>query len=165
MGYMGNLVCPKCQEPHAVSQQLEDHGRETEGWHCEKCGTPFFEKKEEKISKGAALEAMLSDEVVVDKAPTDPDAPEFSEIQEKIKKGEIKVEFAPELHVGDLGEYVDRVLDALGFGTAWVSDMSCVSDFPLDSDDLEKASQELGVEVGFSDYIYQVAQRLKDSES
>jgi len=48
---MGNLVCPKCEEPHAVSQQLNDHGREPSNWRCEECKTLFFPK--EKKIKGS----------------------------------------------------------------------------------------------------------------
>lgn len=34
----GNLVCPKCEKPHAVSQQLKDHDI-PENFKCEACST------------------------------------------------------------------------------------------------------------------------------
>jgi len=73
-------------------------------------------------------------------------APDFKEIQAKIKSGEMKIEQAAEHHVKDLEPQIDILMESFGIKNAWVSDESMVSDFALDEDD----------------YLYQVAQRLKD---
>lgn len=118
----------------------------------------------DKITKEEALEALLDPEAVVDKAPEGKGAPEFSELQEKIRSGEVKIEMAPSHHIEDLAGEVQQVLDALGFSHAWVSDMSVVADFPVGEAELEIAYEELGVPISVNDYIYQVAQRVRDSQ-
>lgn len=105
-----------------------------------------------KITDEEIKEAMLSDESSL------PD-----DIKEKLKSGELKLERAPHLHVDDLEQEVDEVLDALGFSAAFVSDMSRVNDFPLDDEEIAEAEKTLGVHIGPDEYLYQVAQRLKDS--
>ena len=87
---------------------------------------------------------------------------DMGELQRKIRSGEVKVKFAPRLHVTDLEHWVDKVLSALGFSGAMVSDMSRVSDFSPEHHYIEEASDKLGFDINEREYIYQVAQRLKD---
>lgn len=112
-----------------------------------------------KISKEEIIEVLKNPEHVGAKDG----APDYSEVQKALADENTKIEFAPTLHIEDLEEEVDRVLEAMGFN-AWVTDMSRVDDFPLSDKEIEEVEVELGVEVNASDYIYQVAQRLKDKE-
>lgn len=116
-----------------------------------------------KITKEEIIEMFLSDDVVVDKHPDDPDAPTFEELQEKIRSGEVKVEIPPQLHVFDLEEYVDEVMATIGMEEAFVTDFSRIGDFGLTEEEALEAMEVLGIEMEPGDYIYQVAQRLKDS--
>jgi hypothetical protein len=51
---------------------------------------------------------------------------------------------------------------ALGHPEALVTDLSTIGDFGLDHDDRSAASAMLGVALSDADYIYEVAQRLRD---
>jgi hypothetical protein len=55
---------------------------------------------------------------------------------------------------------VQRVLDALGFPEALVTDESLVGDFTVTATSAKRASERLGVEVSESDYVVDVAERL-----
>ncbi len=62
--------------------------------------------------------------------------------------------------------YVDLVLYAFGFSpdeALWVSDESIVADFIADDEDLIDAIQRLGFEFEESDFVWEVAARLKKS--
>lgn len=64
--------------------------------------------------------------------------------------------------VDKLKSYVELVLNALDRPEALVTDLSTVSDVGLDEDERYAASAELGVTVSDDDYIYEIAQRLRD---
>jgi hypothetical protein len=51
---------------------------------------------------------------------------------------------------------------ALGHPEALVTDLSTIGDFGLDDDECSAASATLGVALSDADYIYEVAQRLRD---
>jgi hypothetical protein len=77
-----------------------------------------------------------------------------------------KIVFASGKRVSELDEYVRLVLQAIndicGAGVgAWVSDMSCIGDFPIEKD-IQKLRDILKMPVEVNDYIVDVAQRLKD---
>jgi hypothetical protein len=61
-------------------------------------------------------------------------------------------------------QHVDLVLYAFGFSpdeVLWVSDESIVADFISDDEDLFDAIQRLGFEFEESDYVWEVAAKLK----
>lgn len=58
--------------------------------------------------------------------------------------------------------YVDQVLKALKQPEALVTDLSMIGDFGLDDDERTAASARLGVAMTNTDYIYEVAQRVRD---
>lgn len=105
---------------------------------------------------------MLSEDVEGVCVDGDPDATPFTEIQEKIRSGEIKVEMGPTLHIDDLGEEVDKLFDLMGIESAFCTDMSMVRDYSLDVIEMKELRSKLDVEINESDYIYQVAQRMRD---
>jgi len=57
---------------------------------------------------------------------------------------------------------VELVLNALGHPEALVTDLSTVGDFGLDAEERFAASAKLGVALSDDDYIYEVAQRLRN---
>ena len=72
------------------------------------------------------------------------------------------IELASTVLVDALEPYVERVLKALSHPEAMVTDLSTISDFGLDNDELSTASTRLEVTLSDTDYIYEVAQRLRD---
>jgi hypothetical protein len=74
-----------------------------------------------------------------------------------------KIVFAPQDKIRDLRPWVQEVLKAIGYPTAWVSNESCIGDFGPDEEELAKIGEALGFPVKGRDYIVDVAQRLKDS--
>ena len=99
--------------------------------------------------------------------PSSPEAPDFSEIQEKIKKGEIQIDFAPDLEIErvEIGGWLDKALELLGHPEALVTDWSTVWDFSPGGDEDKEWYNELeekfGFEVKKSDHIWRLAERLK----
>lgn len=78
-------------------------------------------------------------------------------------KKKLKIKLASQERIESLEPYVDKVLDALGFEGALVTDLSIVGDFPFDTDDeLSDARAALGIEFGVKDRIYKVAEKLKE---
>lgn len=73
-----------------------------------------------------------------------------------------KIVFAPKDQVQDLRSFIRLVLEAIDFETAWVSDESRLDDFPLDEEDRVHAEEKLGVPVNLSDYVVEVAKRVRD---
>jgi hypothetical protein len=95
-------------------------------------------------------------------------SPEWSKIQARIRKGEVKVEFASKDAVTALQPFVDQILRALRVA-ALVTDESMFSDFrgaqPLGvgfDTWLERLSEELGVEIDSKSYIIDVARRMAE---
>lgn len=72
-----------------------------------------------------------------------------------------RFELASTVLVDTLESYVELVLNALDHPEALVTDLSTVGDFGLDDDERSAASSRLGV-LSDADYIYEVAQRLRD---
>lgn len=72
------------------------------------------------------------------------------------------IEFASTVLVETLESYVELVLDALKNPEAFVTDLSTIGDFGLDDDERSAASAMLEVTLSDTDYIYEVAQRLRD---
>lgn len=75
-----------------------------------------------------------------------------------------RIELASTVLVDTLESYVEVVLNALGHHEALVTDLSTIGDFGLDDDERSSASALLGVTLSDADYIYEVAQRLRDLE-
>jgi hypothetical protein len=73
-----------------------------------------------------------------------------------------RIELASAVLVDTLESYVELVLNALNHPEALVTDLSTIGDFGLDHDERCAASARLGVTVSDADYIYEVAQRLRD---
>jgi hypothetical protein len=73
-----------------------------------------------------------------------------------------RIELASTVLVDTLDSYVELVLNALGHPDALVTDLSRVGDFGLDADERFAASARLGVTLSDDDYIYEVAQLLRD---
>ena len=72
------------------------------------------------------------------------------------------IEVASTVLVDTLGSYVEAVLTALGHPEALVTDLSTIGDFGLDDDERTAASAMLEVALSDADYIYEVAQRLRN---
>jgi|GEM_PF-1237014 len=73
-----------------------------------------------------------------------------------------RIELAPTVLVDTLEPYVELVLNALDHPEALVTDLSTIGDFGLDVDERSAASVTLGEALSDADYIYEVAQRLRD---
>ncbi len=73
-----------------------------------------------------------------------------------------RVELAPTVLVDMLEPYVEQVLEALEHSEALVTDLSKVGDFSLEDEERAAASARLGVVMTDTDYIYEVAQRVRD---
>ena len=89
-------------------------------------------------------------------------------IQEIIPPG-TKVEFSPQNEIELLKPWVDKVLEAIGVSSAWVSDRSILGDFFSRGDSYDQKVQAVADALGLpdlsgSDYIYEVARRLRDRE-
>lgn len=79
-----------------------------------------------------------------------------------------KIVFATDKRVRELGKFCDEVLRAIckvsGLSSgAWISDESCVGDFPIDEKNIQQLRDRLSVSVEVDDYIVDVAQRIKDA--
>lgn len=84
----------------------------------------------------------------------------------------MKIESAPKYKIEELQPYVDRVLEALGHPEAFVTDESIIGDFINVFSSKEEryilASQlsaKLGLVIETKDYIYKIAERLRDSDA
>lgn len=100
---------------------------------------------------------------------------ELKEALEKVRKGEMKVEPAPQDMTVALGPYVEKVLEAVGHPEAWVSDMSSIGDFrPIDfggeskgdpyQDFVDKVSLKLAMKIEKGEGIVDIAMRLMARE-
>lgn len=72
------------------------------------------------------------------------------------------IEIASTVLVDTLESYVELVLNALKHPEVLVTDLSTIGDFGPDDDERSAASVLLGVTLSNADYIYEVAQRLRD---
>lgn len=72
------------------------------------------------------------------------------------------IEIASTVLVDTLESYVELVLKALGHPEALVTDLSTIGDFGLNENECAAASAALGVTLSDDDYIYEIAQRLRD---
>lgn len=95
----------------------------------------------------------------------------MARIRELAAAGEVS--FASRERIGFLQPYAQEILDAIGFGDAWVSDQSAFADFWEDPDAsaagprrglhalrLAAASAKLGIPLRKHDLVYEAAQRL-----
>lgn len=73
-----------------------------------------------------------------------------------------RIEIASTVLVDTLESYVELVLNALKHPEALVTDLSAIGDFGLDDEERSAASVLLGVTLLNVDYIYEVAQRLRE---
>ena len=48
--------------------------------------------------------------------------------------------------------------------SAWVTDLTTIHNFYLSDKELEKVADDLGIPIEQDEYLYTVAQRLKDNE-
>lgn len=114
------------------------------------------------------------------KACPDHDEPAFecehcsatARIRQAVQGG--RIERASDVIVEVLEPYVDQIRKAIdqvceseeiGMAeTAWISDESCICDFPIEKQELVKLRELLGVPVEDRDYIYEIAKRLRDKK-
>jgi hypothetical protein len=73
-----------------------------------------------------------------------------------------RIELTSTVLVDTLESYVELLLNALDHPEALVTDLSTVGDFVLDADERFAVSARLEVILSDDDYIYDVAQRLRD---
>ena len=89
-----------------------------------------------------------------------------AELKEGLLTGKIQMKMGATHHTDDLENEIREVLDALEINAAFVSDAATINMF-IDSEtadqDLEQAEQTLGITVNKDEYLYQTAQRLRDS--
>lgn len=86
------------------------------------------------------------------------------DIQKKIQRGEIKIEYASRSHTERIRPWVQKVLEAVGHPEAFVTDKSTISDFfNIDDRDgrAEEISKKLGVPLKLSDYVVDVANKVR----
>lgn len=57
-------------------------------------------------------------------------------------------------------EKIDKLLEVMGFDWALVTDLSTISDFLTEEEDVQTLSRKLGFEVKKKDYIFEVAMRM-----
>jgi hypothetical protein len=92
--------------------------------------------------------------------------------KDKIEKSEIveavnskfegkTIEFAPEDKCEEYYKEMKDILKIIKYSDAWVSDESMFSDFPLDREDLEKASSKLGIDLNPNEFLVTAAARLR----
>jgi len=82
----------------------------------------------------------------------------------KITKGPFAgktVEFAPQSRVQKFAAEVDRILDALGYPDALVTDESILWDFCLEDHELRQLGETLGVAVTKESVIADIAEALR----
>jgi len=94
------------------------------------------------------------------------DAVVLKKIRDAAKAGRIK--FASQKKLVKLDEFVELVMRGVVKiskipNSYFISDMSCVGDFPVEEKDLPKLERMWGVKVELDDYIYEVAKRLKSA--
>ena len=83
----------------------------------------------------------------------------------KIKDGPLKgyeIKFAPQDGVNSYPEGIGKVLEAVGYPEAFVSDMSIIGDFSLTDEELAAASEKLGIPLSHDDYIFVVAVKVSE---
>jgi len=90
----------------------------------------------------------------------------LKDIEKKIARGEIKVEYASRDRVTILLPWVKKVLEAVGHPEAFVTNRSMLSDF-WSMDKAERAAlaaetgKKLGIRVEPGDYVVDVASKLR----
>jgi hypothetical protein len=64
----------------------------------------------------------------------------------------------------ELQPYVDRIKQAIGIQSAWLSDKSAFGDFSpiLNNEKMKGIRHKVGVDVEYSSLIWETAQRMKD---
>jgi hypothetical protein len=90
----------------------------------------------------------------------------LKDIQKKIARGEIKIEYASRDRILALRPWVQKVLEAVGHPEAFVTNQSILSDFwPMDKAERAVLAAEIGKKLGIrvrqSDYVVDVASRLR----
>lgn len=77
-------------------------------------------------------------------------------------------ELADRDKIEELQEYVDKILEAIGHPEALVTDESKIFDFVFSEDDessrLVTIALNLGVPVAKSDYLIDIAKRMRDKD-
>ena len=89
-----------------------------------------------------------------------------TQIKEKLKNKKMKIEFAPTTIIKQtqtLGLVLDAIKEVMGISGIVVSDESMLSDFSPDASEVAEIGRTLGIEIKRSDYIYEIALRLKPS--
>jgi len=93
----------------------------------------------------------------------------------KLTKEEIKEELAPIAKAAGVKKItfrtkdevdkfeveINKILAAIGYFNAWISDQSMIADFPLGRDDLKRAEETLGVDVDYKDTFVEIAKRMR----
>lgn len=140
-------TCPTCRTPLREETPSECAGRKgfALGAYCPTCLETIFDERREVVSQRAVLAIQAA-------------------FRKAVEKG---VTFAPQDLISGLQPEVDKVLTALGFPGALVTDESTLSDFlstVLDDEALEmlgRVDEALGFAVSEEDYIWQLAARLR----
>jgi hypothetical protein len=77
----------------------------------------------------------------------------------KPNKKKMKIELAENGKIEELREYVDEVLELIGFPEALVTDLSQVWNFTEDGQELKAIAERLGFTVDDNDYIWELAEQ------
>ncbi len=85
-----------------------------------------------------------------------------------------RIECASDVIVEVLEPYVDQIRKAIDEAceseeigmaeAAWISDESRICDFPIEKQELVKLRESLGIPIEERDYIYEIAERLRDKK-
>lgn len=89
------------------------------------------------------------------------------EVREKLQHA--RIEMATQDGIASLQPYVDRIMEGVrkiaGISGAFISDESCLTDFPFGDDDAVTLSEMLGVSIDLNDendnYIVRLAYKMK----
>ena len=85
----------------------------------------------------------------------------MTDIKEKIKNIKAEdIEFAGDDILNQYPDKVKEVMDVIYPNYLFISDMSCVGDFPVDDDDLKEFSDKFEMIVESGTYIYEVVKHL-----
>jgi len=85
----------------------------------------------------------------------------MTDIKEKLKDIKAEdIEFAGADILNQYPNKVKEVMDIIYPEHLFISDESCVGDFPVDDDDLKEFSDKLEMIVEFDTYIYEIVKHL-----
>lgn len=81
---------------------------------------------------------------------------------ERYRRGDMKIEMAPQEEVLKYQPEIAQILNILGHPEALVTDKSCLSDFDLTREKIAWLAFKLNMTVSSSEYVVDLARRVKE---